>query len=404
MSGVGGVDGAAEVGVQNGGLGVSLLLVGGLAGGGHGRIVVQVVHTAIPVEGAPERGGGGHGLVLIVLIELVSLGLDLGQRLVDGGGGDFAVHEHVEVLGGILAIGVGDDHVLHEHIVLVIVVGVGVEPDLLGRNQGGEEVAAVVEDGVGLDSAEVGALGLEELGVDGPEDGVGGHAIEVAAGLSEGVDQLVAIRLDADVFPGGGAIGVVTQTDDQAGHEAQGLGLDISGMLEAGDEVFGGHGVVLFTGVGGPHGVVADDEGPLSGVRIGAPLLGHTGDQGAMRILGQQALDEVGGVVTVGGLVVVHIVQSSDVEVGDHVVGVGTFVGGLCGLLSLGLGLGLFSLGLGLGFRLGLGLGFGLGLGLGLRLGLRLSGRITLAGDDREDHDQSQKQRYQFLHLDFLLF
>ena len=73
-------NGAAEVGVQNGGLGVSLLGVG-LAGGGDGGIVVQSVHLAIPVESAPVRGGGGHALVLVVGIELGSLRNDLGQGL-----------------------------------------------------------------------------------------------------------------------------------------------------------------------------------------------------------------------------------------------------------------------------------------------------------------------------------
>ena len=45
-----------------------------------------------------------------------------------------------------------------------------------------------------------------------------------------------------------------------------------------------------------------------------------------MRILSEQTFNEVAGVVTVGGLVVVNIVQSGDVEVVDHGVGIGTGV------------------------------------------------------------------------------
>ena len=93
-------------------------------------------------------------------------------------------------------------------------------------------------------------------------------------------------------------------------------------MLEAGDEVLGGHGVVLLAAVGGPDRVVADGEGPFGGVLIGGPLGGHAGDQLAVGILGQQALDEVGDVVAVGGLVVVNIVQGGDIEVVDHGIGV----------------------------------------------------------------------------------
>ena len=51
--------------------------------------------------------------------------------------------------------------------------------------------------------------------------------------------------------------------------------------------------------------VVADDKGPLGSVLIGGPFGSHTGDQGAVRVLGQQAFDEVVGVIAVGGLAVV---------------------------------------------------------------------------------------------------
>ena len=56
------------------------------------------------------------------------------------------------------------------------------------------------------------------------------------------------------------------------------------------------------------------------------PVTCHTGDQIAVRILCEQAFDKVAGVITVGRLVIVNIVQSCDIEVVDHGVCVGTAV------------------------------------------------------------------------------
>jgi len=393
VRGVSGVNGAAEVGVQNGGLGVSLLGVG-LAGGGNRGIVVQSVHLAIPVESAPVRGGGGHALVLVVGIELGSLRNDLGQGLVDGGGGDFAVHEHVELLGRILTVGVGHDNVLNENVLRVVVVGVGVEAHFLRRDERGQDVAAVVEDGVGFNGAEVGALGLEELGVDGPQDGVGGHAVEVAAGTGQGVGELVAVRLDADVFPLAGAIGVLAQADDEVSNEAEGLALGVNSVLQTGDEVLSRNGVVLFAGAGGPNGVVTNGEVPLGSIVVAAPLGSHAGDELAVVVLGEQAFHEVVDVVAVGGLVVVNIVQRGDVEVRDHGESVRT------GVLFDRLRGRLFS-------RL-----LGRGLSRLFRRGFRGSRGRSLASarGQAQHHDNGKKQRKEFLHclfsslLDFQTF
>ena len=394
VRGVGGVNGAAEVGVQDGGLGVSLLSVGFLAGGGNGGIVVQGVHLTVPVEGAPVRGGGRHADVLAVGVELVGLGLDLGQGLVDRGGGDFAVDEHVEVLGRVAAVGVGDDDVLNENVRSVVVVGVGLEADFLRRDQRGQQVAAVVEDGVGRNGAELGALGFQELGVDREEDAVGGHAVKVAAGTGQRVGKGVAVRLDADVFPGTGAFVVLAQADDQVEDEADGLALGVGGVLQAGNEVFRNNGVVLFAGVGGPNSVVTNDERPLGSIIVAAPLLRHAGDELAVVVLGEKAFDEVAGVVAVGGLVVVNIVQGGDVEAIDHGKGIRT------GVLFDRLRRRLFG-------RL---LGRGLGRLLRRSFGRRRGGSLASARGQAQHHDNGKKQRKNFLHclfsslLDFQTF
>ena len=217
---------------------------------------------------------------------------------------------------------------LHEDVVLVIIVGVGVETHFLGRNQGAQDVAAVVQDAGRIHSTEISALGVEELAVDGPQDGVGGHTIEVGAALGQGVGQGVTVSLDANVIPCAGAVDVVLQADNQSLYQGQGLGLGGNSVLHTGDKVFGLHVVIFFTLIGGPDSVITDDEGPLGSVFVMAPFFRHTGDQLAVGILGQQAFDEVGQIVTVGGLVVEDIVQGGNVEIIDH--GIGVRCGFLC--------------------------------------------------------------------------
>ena len=282
-------------------------------------------------------------------------------------------------------------------VVLVIVVGVGVEPDFLAGNDGGEDVAAVVQDGGRIDSAEVLALGFEELSVHGSEDVVGGQAVEVAAGGGQGVGQLVAVSLDADVVPGAGAVGVISQADDQVLDKAKHQAVGVSGVLEAGDEVFRGDVVVHFAVAGGPHRVVADGEGPLGSVIIGGPLDGHARNENAVVVLGQQAFGEVRGEVAVGAVVVVQIVQRGDVERIKHVIRV-NFISGLfrSGFLSGSGFLGSGGLGIGL-FRSGSLSGGSLGRG---SFRSRGAGFIaTAAGGQAQNHGNSHQQCDELLHF-----
>ena len=229
---------------------------------------------------------------------------------------------------------------LYENVCSIIVVGVGIETNFLGRNQGGQDVAAVVEDGIGSNSTEIAALGLQELCVDGIQDGVGCHTIEVSAGACQSIGQGVAVSLDTDIFPCACAFGILTKTDDQVSDQTQSLGLGICSMLQTCYEVFCGNSIIFFTLAGGPYGVVTNGECPFGSIIVVRPVGCHAFDQVAVAVLCQQTFDEVRGIVAVGGLVVIDIVQSGDVEVVDHGIGIGTVV---IHDLSLSLGSTFFS-------------------------------------------------------------
>ena len=101
-----------------------------------------------------------------------------------------------------------------------------------------------------------------------------------------------------------------------------------------------------------------------------------------MGVLSDQALDEVRGVVAVGGLVVVNIVQRGDVEVRDHRIGVGAVIG----LFDH------FGLRRSFGRLLGRGFGGCSRLGRGRRRGLT-------AGGEREDHHNCEKHCEKSFHF-----
>ena len=131
MTRISGINSAAEVGVQNSSLGIRFLRICCLGGSSDRRIIVQSIRAAIPVEGSPVGCGCRQALVLIVRIQLVGLGYNIRKRGVDGGSRRLAVHEHVEALCGIFAIGISNNDMLYMYVFAVIVIRVGVKADFL---------------------------------------------------------------------------------------------------------------------------------------------------------------------------------------------------------------------------------------------------------------------------------
>ena len=101
----------------------------------------------------------------------------------------------------IFTIGICNNYVLYMNILTVIVVRVRVEAYFLRRNQGGQDVASIVQDGIRCNCTEIAALGLKELCVDRIQDGVCRHTVEVCARLCKRIGQCIAVSFDTDIFP-----------------------------------------------------------------------------------------------------------------------------------------------------------------------------------------------------------
>ncbi len=131
---------------------------------------------------------------------------------------------------------------------------------------------------------------------DGQEAGVGQHGQEVRGGLSQGDDQGVLVSsLVADIVEA--AAGQVLIGADNVGaalaDQPLQTGLGVEHVVEAGDEVVGGHSGILGALGGVPLGILTDVEGVGQAVLGDLPGVSQTGLHGAEVVVLDKAVHAV---------------------------------------------------------------------------------------------------------------
>ena len=287
---------------------------------------------------------------------------------------------------GLGVVGLAD--LVDQDVVLVPVGGVLGEHALVLRLKAGQDVGAVVQQAVGIQTELVAHL-LQEGAVHRHEGGVGQHAQEERAGLIQRVDQRVVIHgLDADVLGLDflhdldgiavriGGLGAVLALQQVGGVVIVGLGVvyhragvvhvlaagivdGVIDVLGGGDPVVGGDVRHFLAVLVHPLHALADVEGPLGHVLVALPALGQRRNDVAVAVIFHKAVHHVGadGVLVGGG--------------GGQVVQGGDFAG--------------IQRAEGLGLRRGIAAGRGAG------------GGAATAGRHAQSHRPGQTQRKDFL-------